>query len=154
MKKLIICLFVLAMVLCLAACGSGGDKSVNLDKLAKELLDSGAFSDVMSVPPEGAPAMTYGFDANDVVECVMYYGTGATAEEIFLAQTTGSDAAARVQSLCQNRVQNQVASFENYVPAEVPKLQSAVIGTAGSYVVLIVSNDSSACQAIVEKYMN
>ena len=154
MKKLIICLFVLAMVLCLSACGGDSGKSVDLDKLAKELLDSGAFSDTLSEPAEGVAAKMYNFEVDDVVKCVLYTGTGATAEEIFLAQTTGSEAAARVQSLCQTRVQNQQLAFENYVPTELPKLQSAVIGTAGSYVVLVVSNDSPACQAIVEKYMN
>ena len=153
MKKLVICFCVLILVLCLSGCG-GGNKGVDLNDLAQDLLDSGAFSDVMSPMADGVPAMTYGFDAADVEECVMYYGTGATAEEIFLAKTTGAEAAARLQDLCQTRIQNQQAAFANYVPAEMPKLQSAVIGTAGSYVVLIVSNDPGTCQSIVEKSMN
>lgn len=154
MKKLLICLCVIAMILCLSACGGGGSKSVDLEKLAQELLDSGAFTDVMSKPAENVPAMIYGYNAADVEQCVMYYGTGATAEEIFLVKTTGSEASERLQQLCQTRVQNQQGAFENYVPEELPKLQSAVIGTAGDYAVLVISNDSATCQSIVEKYMN
>lgn len=152
MKKLIVCLLTLAMILCLASCG--GDKDVDLEKLAKELLDSGAFTDQMSAPAEGVPQQIYGYDGADVEKCVMYYGTGATAEEIFLVKCVDSAAAGRLQSLCQTRAQNQIAAFESYVPAEVPKLQSAVIGTAGQYAVMVVSNDSSTCQGIVEKYLN
>lgn len=149
LKKWIVCLLTVAMVLCLAACGGG--KDVDLKDLAKDLMDSGAFTDILSESAENVPPSIYGFDAADVEQCLMYYGTGATAEEIFLAKCTDSAAAGRVQSLCQTRVQNQIAAFESYVPAEIPKLENAVIGTAGAYVVLVVSNDSATCQGIVEK---
>lgn len=152
MKRIILCLLALAMCLSLAACG--GDKEADLQDMAKELKDSGAFTDQLSEPAEGVAQQIYGYDAADVQECVMYYGTGATAEEIFLARCTDSAAAQRIQTLCQARVQNQIASFETYVPAEVPKLQNAVIGTAGNVAVMVVSNDSNTCQSIVEKYLN
>ncbi len=151
MKRSIAGLMVLAMVLCLASCGS---KEADLKDMAKDLLDSGAFTDQLNEPAEGVAQQIYGFDAADVQEYVMYYGTGATAEEIFLAKCTDSAAAKRIQGLCQTRVQNQVATFESYVPTEVPKLQNAVVGTAGQYAVLVVSNDSYTCQGIVEKYLN
>ena len=105
MKRLIAGLMVLAMVLCLASCGS---KEADLKDMAKDLLDSGAFTDQLNEPAEGVAQQIYGFDAADVQEYV----------------------------------------------TEVPKLQNAVVGTAGQYAVLVVSNDSYTCQGIVEKYLN
>lgn len=152
MKRIVLLAVSLAMLLALCACGGGGSKKdVDLDALASELTASGAFTDIMSQPADGVPSRLYGFQDGDVSKCVMFTGTGATAEEIFLAQTSGSDAAAQLQTACEQRVENQKLAFRSYAPAEVEKLDNAVIVTDGNYVFLVVSADASAVRAILEK---
>lgn len=155
MKKLVILAVSLAMLLALCACGGGGSsagKEIDLDALASELTASGAFSDLLSQPADGVAARLYDFADGDVVKCVMYTGTGATAEEIFLAQAASADAAAALKTACETRVENQKLAFRSYAPGEVDKLDSAVIVTSGNYVMLVVSADAAAARSIVESY--
>lgn len=154
MKKIAIALLAAVLALCLTACGGGdSQKDIDLDALAADILDSGAFSDLLSQPAGGVPAKIYGFEEGDVSQCVMYYGTGATAEEIFLAKAADSAAASRLAESCRKRVSDQKAAFENYVPAEIPKLDSAVLETSGDYVFLVVSGDSQAVRAVMDGYL-
>lgn len=152
MKKIVALVMALALALSLCACGgSGGSgKDVDLAAAAQELLDSGAFTDLLNPPPEGVGARLYGFDEADVADYVIYTGTGATAEEIFLAKCADSAAASRVEELCRTRAANQRTAFESYVPEELPKLDSAVLTVSGNYVFFVVSNDAAAVRTIVD----
>lgn len=151
MKKIIALIMALALALSLCACGgSGSGKDVDLASAAQQILDTGAFSDILSQPPEGVGARLYGFDEADVKDYVVYTGTGATAEEIFLAKCADGAAASRVQELCRTRAANQKTAFESYVPEELPKLDSAVLVTAGNYVFFVVSNDAAAVKTVVD----
>ena len=152
MKKLAIMFLVLALAAGLCACGGSGgasDKAVDLSSAAEDILGSGAFSDILSQPPEGVAARLYGYDEGDVEEYVLYTGTGATAEEIFLVKAADGAAASRIAALCRTRVDNQKTAFESYVPAEIPKLDSAVVTVDGNYVFFVVANDAAAASAAV-----
>ena len=53
----------------------------------------------------------------------------------------------------ENRVAYQKAGYEDYGPAEVPKLDSAVIKSAGSYVVMCVSDDNAKAEEVIKSYL-
>lgn len=152
MKRAAICLLTLILVLLLTACGGG--KDVDLDALAADLTASAAFTMDMSQFQAGDSAIagTYGFEEGQVTKSLMYYNTG-TAEEIFLAQAKDGEAADAVEELCRTRVEAQTAWMQSYVPEAVPRLENAVIEKSGSYVALVVANDSAAAKSIVDKYM-
>jgi hypothetical protein len=156
MKRWISAILTLALMLCFSACGGGSSsdtaKDIDLTALAADLLDSGAFTDLLNQTADNVPAKLYGYDEADVAQCIMYYGTGATAEEILLVQATSSEAAARLTTACQDRVSDQKTAFSSYVPEELPKLDSAVLETVGNYVIFVVSNDAAAVQTIVDGY--
>lgn len=151
MKRAAICLLTLLLVLLLTACGGG--KDVDLDALAGELTSSAAFTMDMSQFQAGDAAIagTYGFDADEVVKSALYVNTG-TAEEIFLAQAKDGKAADHLVELCQSRVESQTAWMQSYVPEAVPRLENAVIEKSGSYVVMVVADDSAAAKSIVDGY--
>ncbi len=153
MKKILALVLACVMVLALCACGGGGAKEVDLDALAAELLASGGFTDTLSQPAEGVAQRLYDFEEGDVKKVLLYTGTGATAEEIFLAEATGADAAKTLKSACETRAENQKRAFENYAPGEVEKLNDAVILTAGNYVVMAVSADAGAARAAAEGFI-
>ncbi len=155
MKKIVICMIVLGLVLTLTACGGGGSKKdVDLDALASELTASAAFTMDMgqyAMQPELA-APTYGYDAADVASAKFFYNNGS-AEEIFLAQASDEEAAARLEQLCEDRTANQQTVLSSYNPDAIPRLQNAVIARSGVYVALVVANDAAAAQTVVDKYM-
>ncbi len=154
MKKTIACLLALCLILTLTACGGGKKTEVDLDALASELTASTAFTmDMGQYAMQGElAAPTYGYEAADVTNVKFYYNNG-TAEEIFLAQASGEDAAASLEQLCKDRVANQQTVLASYNPDAIPRLQSAVIVRSGVYVVLVVANDSAAAKTVVDKYV-
>ncbi len=154
MKRLLVYVLAAAMILILAACGGGKAVEVDMEALAAELLDSGAFTDILSRVPDAAALVTYGLDAEDVNGCVMYSGTGATAEEIFIVHVSDSSAVSRAEDAARQRIASQQAAFKDYGPAEIPKLKDAVLETAGDYVIVAVSGDAAAAQAVVDSYVS
>jgi hypothetical protein len=84
-----------------------------------------------------------------------YFSSGATAEEMAIFKTSGKEE--DVKSLAdamKNRVERQKNVYESYASAEVPKLDKAVIGTAGPYLVLYVASDYDAARKVAEKYLD
>ena len=153
MKRIIALTLTLLLLVSLCACGGkGGGKEIDLEALAQELTDSGIFTDVMSRAADDLPARIYGLGEGDAVKTVLYTGTGATAEEIFLAQASGGDGVKALQDACETRLEKQKLSFENYVPGELVKLDDAVLVTAGDYVLLVVSADAGTARDVVERY--
>ena len=154
MKRLAVCLLTICLVILLTACGGGKSAEVDIEALAADLVGSDAFAGDMSAAQvsSGVAAGTYGYSAEDVESAVMYYDTG-TAEEIFLAKTTSADAANSLYELCRTRVQNQIASLQNYIPEAVARLENAVVEKTGEYVILVVANDGAAAKSIVDKHV-
>ena len=151
MKKIVALTLTLILLVSLCACGGrGGAKEIDLEALAQELTAAGIFTDTMSRAGDDLPARIYGLGEGDAVKTVLYTGTGATAEEIFLAQAVDSSAADSLKTACEQRVENQKLAFRSYAPGEVDKLDSAVIAVSGNTVILVVSADAAA----VRVYLN
>ena len=123
----------------------------DLDSLSSQLEASGAFSDILSPVDIKIAATQYGIDLIDVVESKVFCSTGATTEEIGLFKCTNDEAAARVKAAADERVKSQRTAYESYAPAEMPKLDDAIVTLKGVYVFYIVSADSSKAQAVLNK---
>ena len=54
-----------SMLLCACGGGSSQAKEIDLDALAAELTDSGAFTDLLSQPADGVAARLYSFEDGD-----------------------------------------------------------------------------------------
>lgn len=154
MKRFLTLLLALCLFAFAAGCGDSYKGSeVDVAALAAELAEADIFDDIVSeMPAELAPRF-YGYDGADVVTCVLYQSTLAAAEEIFVAECADHEAAKRVMAACNERVDEQKAAYESYVPAEVPKLENSLRMAIEKYVFFVVSNDSAEAQRIVESYM-
>lgn len=146
---------VLAVLLFGTLCACGGKSSgrdIDIQALAQELVESGAFSDVMSPLSDNVAKRMYDFEDEDAESFVLYTGTGATAEEIFLVKATGDEAQDFAEA-CRERVSEQKTAFKSYVPEEVTKLDAAILETVGDYVILVVAADAAAARAVVDSYI-
>ncbi len=151
MKKFLCALLALMMLAGLCACGSK-TASVDLDALASDLTAGAAFSDTLSRPADGVAARLYDIEDGTAKKVILYVSTGATAEEIFLAEAADSASASALADACRTRIEAQKQAFVNYAPAEVQKLDSAVMKTIGNYVILVVAADAAAAQAAVDSH--
>ena len=127
-----------ALMLCfsLAGCGSTGkDITVDVNALASELKDGVAWQDTLEEIDPNVLSMMSDYDIEGVEKSVVYLGSGATAEPAM-----------------KQHIENQITSFESYVPAEVAKLKDAVIRVGGKYVAVCVSDDSAAAEKIIDQY--
>ena len=122
----------------------------DLETLASQLQESGAFSDFLSPITKKIAASFYGFEDADVTECVVYCSTGATTEEIALFKCASEEAATKLKLSADKRIETQKAIYESYAPAEPPKLDDAVVTQDGLYVFYIVSVDSAKVQAVLD----
>lgn len=125
--------------------------SYDLDSLSSQLMSSGAFSDILSPVDIKIAASQYGFDEKDVTESKVLCSTQATTEEIGLFKCASEDAASKVKTAALARVKSQRETYESYAPAEMPKLDDAIVTQNGLYVFYIVSADSSKAQAVLDK---
>jgi len=146
---MVLCVFAAA----LASCGGGdSEKSheYDVDEFAAKIVESGAFSDILSEVQDDIVISYYGFDAADVEEMKVYISTGATTEEVGLFKCKDGEAAARVLEKAQERSQSQRTAYQSYAPAEIPKIDDAVIKADGAYVFYIVANDYGPVNSLLK----
>ncbi len=154
MKKLLILSLALLLLLC-ALAGCGGRKPVQFEpqEAAGALLDSKAFSDILSPVQPVIAAVLYGVPLENVDACSVYCSTGATAEEIAVFRCRDEAAAAALKQTAQQRLQEQKDAYSSYAPQEIPKLDNALLRASGVYVVCVVAEDYDAVRPILDKFI-
>ena len=131
----------LALALLLAGCGGGEGKTADPQTVVDTYLESQAYSDQLeALDPEVAVTL-HGLAAEDVSDIRSYCSTGATAEELTVVTAADEAAAGRVQEALQTYVDDLKVTLADYQPAEVDKLEHAVLRTAGTVVILMVASD-------------
>lgn len=141
MKKKFIAIALAA--LCLASCGA---KEVNVSEVANKLKSNLKFSEQLTEVGEKATLKRIDLDEGDVVQCSAYKGTNAVADEVVVVKAKD---AKKVESKFNEYWDKQKKSYESYRPSEVPKLNNAVIYTAGDTVIFCVSEDHDAAQKLI-----
>lgn len=91
----------------------------------------------------------FGISESDVEEAAYYAASAAVAEEILVVKATSKSAASSILKNIEDRRSMQIEDYADYVPKEVPKLESAVVYQNGEYVVFCVSNNNSAIRTVI-----
>lgn len=145
-KKL---LLPLVLLLLLCACGGGGGKSAEFDPAATAdaLLESEAFSEVLTPIDQDIACTLYGIDEDTVTGSAIYGSTGATAEEIAVFTFADADGAAAGKAALETRISEQKIALENYQPAELVKLDAVLMEQRGNSVLMVVAADREAAEA-------
>lgn len=142
---------VVIMALSIAGCGK---KSVDIDTqgLADSLKSGVTYKDDLSPIDLDTAQMIYNFGDAEITEAAFYESTGATAEEIVVIKCAGEADAGKVEEALKARVDEQKESFTDYVPAELEKLNAAVIYKSGNCAVLSVSDEPDKARGIIDSY--
>lgn len=154
MKKQLAALALLpAMLLALAGCGQK-DEAADPDPaaLCQALLDGAMYDDQLAETDADAALTVFGVDESLVESCVAYMGTGATAEEVAVLRAVDADGAKNILLALQSHLSQQKEDFADYAPAEVPKLENAVVTAMGRTVVLCVSADGAKAQEALDAF--
>lgn len=151
MKHLKLFLPVMLILALLAGCSSQGAKSVDAARAADDLKSALTFKDELSEATQAVRDRTYGITEGDIVAGKLYLSSGATAEEIAVFGAKDDAAAERLLAAAKERVEAQKTAFEDYAPAEMTKLNSAVVERKGKIVALCIADDSAAAQKKVQE---
>lgn len=139
------------MALCISGCGK---KAVDVDAkaLADSLKSGVTYKDDLSPIDLDTAQMIYNFGDAEITEAAFYESTGATAEEIVVIKCAGEADAGKVEEALKARVDEQKESFADYVPAELEKLNAAVVYKSGNCAVLSVSDEPDKARGIIDSY--
>ncbi len=117
--------------------------------IASNLKDTITFTDEMGQLRYAMLCKTHGIDSEIIANATGFIGGGATAEEIAVFEVKKKKNANTVKQLLEEYVQTRKASFETYLPAEVPKLEHPFLFSKGKLIVLVIADDHAQAEKIV-----
>ena len=156
MKHSLTKLLCLAAALCLllGACSApadSGSAAFDPEAATQVVLDSGAFSVELT---ELDAALLYdfsgyGLDSSTLTASKAYSASGF-AEQVSVTVWKDEAAAQAAVDMFKTYLEDMAATYKDYAPAEVPKLENAVLEQRGSSVLLAVANDAGAAKTAVD----
>ena len=158
-KFLFILVLAVAMTALFTACGKDKEdtgtqapaKEVNAQEAADAIRTQGDFKDQLATV-QNTTALTrlYVLDEANIEEAAFYTNSSSTAEEIAVIKVKTQDYIDTVKTAYEKRIADQKDACKDYLPDEMPKLDSAVIYVNGNYAVLCISNDNSKIEGIIK----
>ena len=153
MKRLSAVVATVAAV-CVMLAGCGGKKGdFDVATLGEELNTKITYADTLAPMDIDTAGMFLNLSDVGVTKAAIYEGSGGTAEEIVVLECASEDDAKKAEQVLRDRVSEQIESFTDYVPAELTKLNAAVIKVSGKYAVLSVSDTPDEAKKIIDSYM-
>ena len=157
----VIALFALTCLLCAGCAKPAADKSVSMYDLSRAMLDAMQTEEPMryaSASDTGAEekfARVSDMDYAHVEDFFILYaenGAGNADEIAVVAVNNERDVSAAADSL-RAHVEYRTQLYSTYDPAQVPKLNDALVFNEGRYAVLVVCDDPAAVKAAFEMFL-
>lgn len=140
--------------LALSACGNESpytNVQLDVEEVAREIRDNGKFVDTLErLDDEAVP---YVYDLGSPVKAVVYAGSGATPEEIIVAEYADEQARAAAYEKINAHLNSQRKTFDDYNAEYRPLLNEPLFVQAGKYIIYCVSDDYNASQAVLSRYI-
>ncbi len=154
MKKSISALFIAVLcIFALTGCKGKETKEVTVDpaQLVSDLGATVTSSTLSDVSTEVRTDTYMTLDAAQVENITAALNSGTGACEIAVITCKDASYPAEAEKQLKSYLDNRAELFAGYAPEEVPKLEDALIKSAGNYVVLCVTDDTSAAEEILKK---
>ena len=143
-----------AALAALVLMGCGGKKAdFDVAELGNDLATNITYEDSLGQMDLDMAGMFLNLSDVNVAKAAIYEGSGGTAEEIVVLECASDEDAAKAEGVLKTRVSEQIESFTDYVPAELTKLNAAIVKVNGKYAVLSVSGSPEEAKKIIDKYM-
>ena len=119
---------------------AGGE--VDTAKLARDLISEIKFKDKLSMVSDSLIISNYGISNEDVVSATLYMSGGSTAEEVAVFELASAEDTEKLIGLVKQRIENKKKDFENYMPAEMAKLNNPTIVVKDKVVVVCIADSA------------
>ena len=134
----------------LLMCGCGKKSEIVNSDLAYKLNSEFTFAEPLTELDDYAAQKRYGISTGDYTELTAFAGTKGVCDEFLIVKTSAPEdmAAALTEYL-----EKKASDYEKYRPAEVAKLNSAVIEQYKGTVTMIVAADTDAVRELYSDYL-
>lgn len=141
----------LACLLLLSGCGTVTPAAFDPEETTQAVLDSGAFSERLEPLDDDLIPLLFSLpgDPAQYEGSVLYYSTGATSEAAAVIHVGDKSRTAAVEETLERWVELQIDATREYQPAEVEKLEHAILETREDMVLLVVAADWEAAQRAI-----
>lgn len=148
MKRILTCMTaVLLVALLLAACGA---KTADLSAVMSDVNSQFSLSDLKTLETADDLNRYYQIDAAGVKQFAAELSTTASRyTEVILVEGTDANAAADIKTKLEAHLASQLNNAKSYDAEQVSMLEGCSVQQSGNFVWLVVSESSSAINAIV-----
>lgn len=151
MRRYLVAAVLSTVCVIMAGCGKKADFDV--ETLGNDLATKITYADTLAPMDTQMAGMFLNLSDISITKGAVYEGSGGTAEEIVVFECATEEDAKKAEQVLKDRVSEQIQSFTDYVPAELTKLNAAVIKVSGRYAVLSVSDTPDEAKKIIDQYM-
>lgn len=113
-------------------------------KISEAIVGKVEFKDTLSKVGDSIILSNYGIDTEHVLSASLWVSGGSTAEEVAVFEVDSTKNVSKVTECIKQRIEDKKKDFENYIPAEMTKLNNPTIVTKGNVVVLCLADDADA----------
>lgn len=151
MKKLVC----LALLFCLTACSAVHTPTQPFDPaLAIRLVEADVFSEPLEPLDADLIWILYELDRSmalqeELTGAAGYCSTGATCEQVIVLCFSRQESATAACDALSGYLDGQLQTNRSYRPAEVPKLEKAILSQRGSTLLLLVADDYDAAAQLI-----
>lgn len=144
MRKYFAIILSALMIFTMSACGNS---NVDVEALSGRLSSELTYAD--SLYEVSADFVDNYIDLEADTTAVMYMGSGITADQFAIFTCKDAATAQLQEEHVKAFVEDQRASFANYIPEQAARLENCVLIRKGRYVVLCVSENSDLAKSII-----
>ena len=147
-RRIIGFLLAAATLLAITGCyGSNTPVQYDVPAIMNSILSQVPFEEELE--PVRGSAELYFPDLPEGATAQLYKGSGYYANEVALIQAAKPEDLKAVRSSVQDHLNVMKNEFGNYIPAEVSKINKAVIWENGNYLLLVICSDYSSVDLIL-----
>jgi hypothetical protein len=118
--------------------------------LAEKILAEAEFNSPVYKTAKDLPDYIDGFDISGVKNAAyVINGSGAYADEILIAQFDGAGTVAANKDAIARHIEKSKKSWENYVPEEALKFDTAYVANDGEWLFYTVLSDNDKAKKII-----
>jgi len=154
MKKIVSVIICCAMLLSLAACGSSksNEKTLDMSSFTSKVMSTVKYDDELIALSEKVVDKYYDLSFDGLEEYTIYVsGSAATTNELAVFKCSGSSAIEAAKTSVEKRLSEQNELYASYLPAEVYRLENALVKTNGNYLLLSVSDDNETVEKLFDE---
>lgn len=150
MRKILTLILACIMLLsCFSACSNKATE-INAEAVFQHLLTDIQYDTDLVNAGELSSVYFTGIPASATVR-LHISSTGYHADEVAMITLASQQDAQATKAAIDSHLEQIHNQFQNYIPGELPKIDSAVIWESGLYIFVVIAPDSAAVKALLDK---